>query len=404
MQGLGRPSFFNTRSKGLRNVASAYWSLQSFANAQIANQLRFMQKSINAEGKFNKAESAAARKAMVGLLGAQFTGMGIMGFTLMPALAKVVQQMFGYDMEDELRDLLYNPDGKTASEKTFMGEAATNGLLSAMGMPVDFGTRVSIGGTGPISGFNGLDANQMGGPLIGLAASAMKDLQKVRAGNMGLGETAVNLLPMGLRRGVRMTFFDDGNVYDSNKRLMFQASGVEKAAAWLGFNTLRAKQITKSRVERDEAIKDDSGRKAQLANQIIDAQRESPTLVQQLLTRGANEFNIAPYDFAQYVASKQVDKKLGPDPREGVGPASIQAKKLYPNPLGNASQETRQLGIYDSLQGLGVKPHVSRTAISHARRMDYMMQLDPSMTTGQAGKIATQRRGQGFSQLLGEFD
>ncbi len=327
-----------------------------------------------------------------------------MGFTLMPAMAKIVQQAFGFDLEDELRELLYNDEGKTASEKTFLGEVATNGLLTAMGVPIDYGTRISVGGIGPLSGFQGVDANQLGGPLVGLATSAFKDLEKVRAGNMSLGEGAINLLPMGLRRGVRMSFFDDGSVYDTNKRFMFQASGVEKAASWLGFSTLRAKQEMKSRMERDEATKDDSATKSRIANQIITAQRESPTRVQALLSQGAEQFGMKPYDFASYVASKQVDKKLGPNPREGAGPESVRAKKLYPSPLGNDSKEQRQMDIYKSIAGLGVTPHVSRTALSNARQMDYMMRLDPTMTSGTAGHQLhdNPRQRQGFSQLLGD--
>lgn len=406
LQRLGRPSFMHSDREGWRNASSMYWSLQSFVNAQVANQLRFMQKSINVDGKFSKSESVQARKAMVGLLGAQFTGMGIMGFTLMPAMAKIVQQTFGFDLEDELRDLLYDDSKQTVSEKTFMGEVAVNGLAAAMGAPLDVQTRISVGGIGPMSGFNGLDANQLGGPLIGLAVNAFKDLQKVRAGNMDISEGAVNLLPMGLRRGVRMSFFDDGSVYDANKRHMFQASGVEKVGAWLGFNTLRQKQEMKARMERDEATKGDSGRKSKIANQVIDAQREgNMSRVQQLLMQGAAEFNIKPYDFAQYTASKQVDKKLGPNPREGVGPESIRAKKLYPSPLGNDSAEERLTGIEDAMRGIGIKPHVSRTAHANARQKDYMMKLNPSMTTGMAGRLSREKPGrQGFSQLLGEFD
>lgn len=405
LQRLGRPSFFNNKQPGIRNAASMYWSLQSFVNAQVANQLRFMQKWLNTDSQFTKAESVQARKAMVGLLGAQFTGMGIMGFTLMPAMAKIVQLSFGFDIEDELRDLLYDDTQKTASEKTFMGEVAINGLATAMGVPFDYGTRVSVGGLGPLNSFSGLDANQIGGPLIGLATSAFRDMQKIRAGNMDITEGAVNLLPMGLRRGVRMTFYDDGNIYDSNKRFMFPASGVEKAASWLGFTTLRAKQVMKSRMERDEATKQDSDRKSLLANQVIDAQKNNPSRVQQLLTDGANEFAMSKYDFAQHVAMKAVDKQKGPDPREGAGPESVRAKKLYPSPLGNQSREDRQLSIYSELQGMGVKPNVSRTALNNARQTDYMLRLDPTMTSGTAGRRLrdnSPRVREGFSQLLGE--
>jgi hypothetical protein len=404
LQRLGRPGFMHNKREGVRNASSLYWSLQSFVNAQVANQLRYMQKSVNVDGKFTKAESVQARKAMVGLLGAQFAGMGIMGFTLMPAMAKLVQQTFGFDLEDELRELLYNDEGKTASEKTFMGEVATNGMLSALGVPIDYGTRISVGGIGPLSGFHGIDANQLGGPLIGLAANAFKDLEKVKAGNMSLAEGAVNLLPMGLRRGVRMSFFDDGAIYDSNKRFMFQASGAEQFGSWLGFSTTRAKKEMKARMERDEAMKADTSDKSNLANQIAIAQKENPFRVQALLNQGAQQFGGTPYDFASYVANKQVAKQKGPDPREGAGPESVLAKKLYPSPFGNQSEEARQNAQYDAIAKLGVVPRVSRTALSNARQRDYMLRLDPTMTTGTAGRRLREdpQQRQGFSALLGQ--
>lgn len=221
---------------------------------------------------------------------------------------------------------------------------------------------------------------------------------------MSLGEGAINLLPMGLRRGVRMSFFDDGAIYDSNKRFMFQASGIEKAGSWLGFSTLRAKQEMKARMERDEATKEDAAEKSRLANQVLIAQKESPTKVQSLLMQGAERFNIDPYDFAAYVASKEVDKKLGPNPREGAGPASVEAKRLYPSPLGNQSNYMRQLMQYDSINKLGVQPRISRTALSNARQQDYMMRLDPSMTSSTASHLLKEnpRMRTGFSQLLGD--
>lgn len=404
LQRLGRPAFMHSERQGVRNAGSMYWSLQSFVNAQVANQLRFMQKSVNMGDKFTKTESVRARKAMVGLLGAQFTGMGIMGFTLMPAMAKLVQEAFGFDLEDELRELLYDDSGKTVGEKTFMGEVAMNGFLSAIGSPVDVGTRISVGGIGPLTAFNGVDANQLGGPLIGLAFNAFKDLDKVKAGNMSLGEGALNLLPMGLRKGVRMSFFDDGSVYDSQKRFMFQASGAEQFGAWMGFSTLRAKKEMKYRMEKDEAMKQDISEKSSLANAIIRSQAENPFRVQALLNQGAQQFHMKQYDFAAYVADKQVDKQKGPDPREGAGPESVLAKRLYPSPLGNQGQEDRLHAKYAALRGLGVAPKISRTAVNNARQEDYWLRLDPTMSSGTASRRRTEdpRMRQGFSSLLGD--
>jgi hypothetical protein len=406
LQNLGRPGFTHSRIQGVRNASSMYWSLQSFANAQIANQLRFMQKSINFEGKFNRQESVQARKALVGMLGAQFTGMGIMGFTLMPSLAKVVQQAFGYDIEDELKELLYNDEGKTASEKNFMGDVATNGLLTTLGSPIDFGPRMSVGGGLMMNPHSGIDLNTAAGPLFGLVKTMFKDMGRVQAGEISLGEASLNLLPMGLRRGIRMSFIDQGKVYDTHKNFRFNATGAEQFGAWLNFNTPRYRQMMKSSMERDEAMKSDMGEKGRMVNEISTAQKSSPTRVQSLLMSGAEKFGMKPYDFANYVASRQVDKQIGPNPREGAGPASQLAKKLYPSPVPQATEYQRQIMNYSALAGLGVQPRISNTALTNARRQDYMLQLDPTMTTGTARSRMrdANRPRMGFSALMGDFD
>ena len=157
-------------------------------------------------------------------------------------------------------------------------------------------------------------------------------------------------------------------------------------------------------MERDEATKEDTSAKSSLANQVLLAQKESPFKVQSLLNQGAQQFGMKPYDFASYVANKQVDKQKGPDPREGAGPESVLAKKLYPSPLGNQPQEDRQLAVYDAISKLGVAPRVSRTALSNARQQDYMLRLDPTMTSGTASRLRREnpQQRQGFSALLGD--
>jgi len=393
LQRLGRPSMgFSSRREGVRNMASAYWSLQSFVNAQIANQLRFMSKSVNSNGLWTKGEQRQAQKAMAGMLGVQFAGMGIMGFTLMPSIGKLVEQLFGVDMEDELRELLYDKTAENPADATFMGEVAANGFLTAAGFPIDYGTRISVAGFGPLSGYDGLDMNQLGGPLVGLATQAFRDINRVRTGSMQPGEAALNLLPMGLRRGVRMSFFDDGQILDANKRYMFTPGAGEKFGTWLGFNTRKARQEMKARMERDEAIKSDYNTRSAIAGDINQARATgSPQAIAQRVYEGAKRMGEQdPYKIAAFAAERYVDKIKGPDIREGSGPASAQARKLYPSPMGNENHLDRLASVAGAIQQSGFTPKISASRVNNARALDMIQSAMPDLTSGMARKIMGQ--------------
>jgi hypothetical protein len=387
LQRLGRPKMFNAPDEGLRNVASAYWSLQSFANAQVLNQIRMMRKWVDSEGQFTPAERKQAGKALTTLFGFQFMGMGVMGFTLMPAITKLVEQAFGFDMEDELKDFLFNPDATSEADKHFLGELAANGLLTAADVPLDYGTRISIAGIGPLSGFEGFDPKQLGGPIVGLASSAFRDMKKVKSGDMTGGEAALNLLPMGLRRGIRLEFFDDGKVYDANKKYMFTPDAGERIGMWLGFNSLRAREEMKARTERREAADSDMRRRHKYKNEILDAlESRSIATMQQLLQKGASEFNTDVPTFARSVINLAADKKFGQSVREGTGPASAQAARLYPRET--PPTETARLTFTQQMaQQMGVPIRIRPETFRNAQRRDFLRTTKPGLLTSHMNQM-----------------
>lgn len=386
LQRLGRPGMFNTKDQGTRNVLSAYWSLQSFVNAQVANQIRFISKSIDSERQWTPEQRTAARKATVALFGVQFAGMGIMGFTLMPSISKLIEQLFGYDMEDELREALYDENGKDEFDKNFMGEMASNGILSAMDMPIDYGTRISVAGVGPLSGFDGINPSQMGGPLVGLATQAFKDLGKIKSGNMSVGEGTLNLLPMGLRRAARLAFVDDGKVYDANKRFLYEPTAWETAGMVTGFTPLRSRKEMKTRMEKYEAIESDKSARTRAFNQ-INANAANPMTRNILIERTANEFNMTSYEVAQQAAMQEINQQMGPNVREGVGPKARQASKLYPSPLGGQRHEERYLRTQEHIAKLGQVPRFNPRSLMNARMQDAAQALHPELPVGVSMKL-----------------
>jgi len=402
LQRLGRPEFFNTKSEMLRNAASTYWSLQSFVNAQVANQLLYMSKALNAKGIYSRSESIAARKAMATLLGMQFLAMGTAGFTLWPSANKAIKLATGFDPEEEMRDAFLSNKNWSDSDRQFMADFAANGLATAAGVPIDYGTRLSVQGLGPMSPYAGFDAKQLGGPVIGLVTQAMSDLKKVQEGTLGIGEAVtLNMLPVGLRRGLRMEMFDHGDIYDGNKKFMFTPTAVERVGMWTGFNTVRAREEMEARMKSTEAIDAGARLKMTRANAVIDAQASGnlPEAMR-IMRQTATDFQEKVPAFAKYVAELKVSKDMGQLVREGSGPEADRVARLYQT-LNPPQEMLRKAKTDNYMQQLGVPVVPNFQAYRHAAAFDSIMQNNPGITSGAASKMLSDpmRRGTIYGAL-----
>lgn len=383
LQRLGRPGQFNTQMPGQRNVASAMWSLQSYVNAAIANQLRWTKKWLDSRNEYTKAERVQARKALTMLFGMQTLAMGISGFTLFPAINKLVAAATGLDMEEEVRYALYDKDGATEEDKVFWGELFMHGAANALGSPIDYGTRLGIAGMGPFSAYSGIDATQMGGPLVGLATQAFRDIHKLRQGQMGIGEFGLNLLPVGMRRALRNEYFNDGQVLDGNKKFMFQPTAVERWTMALGFNTNRARKEMQARMQQTEGKLEDTARRERWSNEMMQAaSAQDMAKVQTLLDQGVTEFGENRVKLARSVADKATEKVFGQSFSEGKGKQAQIAAALYPRVMSKATNVARAQHTQAYMQQLGVRPNVSRTSLRRAYGLDSLLTQNPSLSTG----------------------
>lgn len=384
-QKLGRPELFNSPSQAWRNFGSTFWSLQSFVNAQIANQLLYVRKSFNADGRWSAAETRSARKAITAMLGMQLVAFGSAGLTLFPSAVTMIKAATGYDVEEEMRNFIEQQNGDPAS-KQFMADFAQYGMLYALGFPADVGTRMSISGVGPISQYEGFDPKQLGGPLVGLTAQAMRDLSKWRSGDMEGSEVALNLLPLGMRRAFRTEMFDDGTVMDGNKKKMFAPTAVERIGMALGFNTNRAKKEMEARSQQKEGIQKDTRFKQTQANAAIAAIRDGRlNEAQQVISKTSQLLGTSYNSFVKYVAEQATSKRLGQNVRQGTGPNAQRAARLFPR-VAQPSMVERQTMEDQYTQLLGGRVTSTPNTYLKALAIDTMTQNNPSMTTGAASR------------------
>lgn len=387
MQRLGRPGFFNTKMEATRNMASTYWSLQSFTNAMVANQLLYMQQAINYKGKFSAEQSHSGKKAMVALLGTQLLAMGMSGLTLWPTINKEIVAATGLDVDDEIKDFFFHQKGWSEGDKQFYSDFAAHGLPYAMGFPVDFGTRMGVSGIGPLNEYQGFDAKQLGGPVVGLISQAVTDIRKRQVGTIGNAELALNLLPTGFRRGLRMEFLDNGQVKDGNKQFMFDPTLIEKIGMWTGFNTVRAKEEMEARMKNVDASTNDSRMRLTQHNAIIHAMALGDIQgAQKIMNDTATMFNTTPEEVAKSTADLAVSNEMGHDVRQGTGPEATRIAQMY-SLLHPAENLKRLERTADYMQTLGVQPRISPMAFVRAQGIDALTRNNPGMTSGAAGKV-----------------
>jgi len=398
LQRLGRPGRFNTQMPGQRNVASATWSLQSYVNAAFANQLRWAKKWIDSKNEYTRAERTQARKAFTMLFGMQTLAMGISGFTMFPAVNKLVSAAFGFDMEEEVRYALYDKNGATEEDKVFWGELFMHGAATALGSPIDYGTRLGIAGMGPFSAYSGIDATQMGGPLVGLAGQAFRDYKKLKQGEMGVGEFGLNLLPVGTRRLIRNEYFNDGQVLDGNKKHMFTPTAIERWTMALGFNTNRARREMQARMQQTEGKLQDTARRERWSNEVMQAaSARDMAKVQALLDQGTVEFGENRVKLARSIADRATEKVFGQSFSEGKGKQAQIASALFPRVMSKATNVARAQHTQAYMQQLGVRPNVSRTSLRRAYGLDSLLTQNPSLSTGFAREMLGGNAPRGFT-------
>jgi hypothetical protein len=276
--------------------------------------------------------------------------------------------------------------GDEANRK-FLADFAQYGIGYAAGFPIDYGPRMSISGVGPLSAYEGFDAKQLGGPVVGLAAQAMRDLYKYKTGTIEAPEVALNVLPLGIRRVIRMHAFDNGQVYDGNKKKMFTPNVWEQVGMGLGFNTVQARKHMEAIAQQKEGVMGDTRYKLTQANAVIDAERRGDMArVQQIIQDTSTKLGQDTNDYIKFVAAHKTSQLLGQDVRQGQGPNAQRAARLYPlpNPVGNVERKQTEDTFTRMLGG-----RVTSTPKSYLRAhaLDMLMQNDPGLTSGAASKL-----------------
>ena len=262
--------------EGNRTAAQAMYSLGSFNSGMFSNLFRYAQKGFgkNLDG-YTKAERKSARKAAyTSVIGLMTMAGAIGGIPLAGPIVALIENNTEREPQAWLREMLFDLGkeiGGTNEAGTFTSDLGAHGLTYALGAPMDYSSRVSVGGLLGFNSFEGWSAKALLGPTLGRAQGYGEGIKSVFEGDVAKGLSKI--LPVGLGKLVS-AHEDNGNITDHNGQHYFEATTSERVFKAIGFNTSRevtlkdAKRLTSIQTRNRQA------RNAKLVEQLTETYQD----------------------------------------------------------------------------------------------------------------------------------
>lgn len=384
-----RPFWFNSKDSKQRTVAQLAWSLQGFASNFVANHLRLMKFSFVGEDYgLSKAEITANRKALAVMTTMQVAGLGVMGHTLAGGMSTLVETVFGYDPETEVKDFLATNLPWEPEDNMAMSDLIMYGGAKAAGIPVDFQARMAVSGLGPLSSYEGWNMASFGGPVLNTLGQLVDGWNTISQGD-GSAESymryGTGFLPTGVQRAVRMELFDDGKVLDRAGRFIMEPEFGERMASYAGFSSRRYSDYMKAKTKNLQANAADGRERKSASRQIasaLDGGQRFEAL--SMLQAHAKRLGMEPKKLARSVADYRTTQTHGPEVTIGSGPNAQRAARHYKSPLPQAREVDRERSQFQTLDMLGQLPMNWKQSMFQAAQRDALIDMMPGLTGGQA--------------------
>ena len=264
-----RPAaFFANKGRYSRTASQALWSLQSYNAGMVATYGRFIEKGFTRRHKNLTAEQRRNyRKATYQLLATQLFAAGVVGLPFVGQSLGVLKQM-GWDGQTWIRNKTGGIAGMMTDDEKSAGlitDMAMYGVMNEL-LPMDMGSRFSLGGVMGVSPYEGLNATTLGGPSLKLVTEEGKALnelvQGLAQGNLGglegRGLKAVqHAVPQGFKNTIKL-IRNRGKVLSASDKLYKENMSLgETAAHALGFvpnDVSRLRQIDSAEQHISESI------------------------------------------------------------------------------------------------------------------------------------------------------
>ena len=377
--GLFRPT-----TATLRTLSQTSYALMSFTNAAVGNWMRWIKKSHHK--LFTEHERKSSRHALGQAMGLHLVGLGAMGIPLTGAINTIFSNLFGWDMEDTIRDALTIED-ESGGVNDFWANFANYGAMHAIGLAPDIQTRMAIGGIAGLNPYSGWDSLAVLGPSASYAVSSVQALQQLP--EQGVGRTATNLLPVGVRKAAQLTLTDQGQVRDRANQFITTPTEAEKAAMLLGFRPLRVREQQSRVLEITRAGKaEEKQRRRAVSESLAYLRKGDLRSAQENLINVSREQEGSSYaDLYRSFETRYLTEKFG----RGYDAGVVTASKISAQGLGRESRPTNEQVYLTRLNlrgAFGMPSRPSRRELQINQRADTFMRNNPFLNPALAKRMA----------------
>ena len=400
---------FSGGTSTVRTLAQTSFALMSFTNAAVGNWMRWIKKS-NSK-LFAEDERRSSRHALAQAAGLHIIGLGAMGLPLTAAINTIFAEVFGFDLEDIIKDALTTED-ESGGVNDFWANFALYGAMHAGGLAPDLQTRMAIGGIAGLNPYKGWDALSVLGPSASYAQSSVQAL--LQAPEQGPGRTLTNLLPVGVRKAVQLTLTDHGQIRDRANRYITTPTEAEKASLLLGFRPgrVRAEQSRVLEIARAEKAEAKQKKRAVIESLNYLRKGDLQSAQQNLIEVSAQQEGSSYSDLYRSLEDRYLTEKFG----KGFDAGVVTSSKISSQGFGRESRPTNEQ-VYRARLGLrgafGLPSQSSRRELRINQRADQFMQTSPFLNPTLAKKLARSENQtdplkqpfstRGFASFLQEF-
>lgn len=301
-----------------RQVGTAFGKLKEGGPSEMYNSL------------FKTKEGQAALQA----LGTQMFFAGAMGMPMAGALVKVMEEFFGVEIYNSMREGVASIAGDDEELGDLFATMALEGVPNLL--PVDIQSRFGMGALPPFSEYNGFDINGMfgaGGSIIENSYDGLKELSR---GNFG--RAGERLAPQAFKKIIHLTR-NEGSIHDMKGEKLMDPNATESMLYLLGFKPAELGEVRRLKNSLKQSDKyHTEGRKQDineiseklLSNDIVSAR----VLMERMATENPSE-DIE--SIASAAALAAIKKQLPMDPGYGGTKANAERRHAITKSFGEPS-------------------------------------------------------------------
>lgn len=335
-----------------------------------------------------KAERIKAAQAFGGQLLVQFGLAGIGGLGV-NALFGVAKEMFGLDVENEIREGLLAID-----ESGTLGEVLINGALNTL-TGYDFASRFDLSGIGGFNQMTGFEARGLFGAGGGLITALYNAPGQIANGNL----SKVQLVPSSLRR----LLDSEDSFRDYTGRQIIDPTTSEQFMNLIGFRSVRmSRAYEQNRAAKEQSLKN-SEQKRQRMNDLskLLEQDKGAEVFRSLQTQAVEDLTEEGIDVKTDEGKKKLQTETNKnllalvnhivrqssplDPLEEASTGVTRAQVGSAIGVGRNSEEAQLLSKAELIRKIsGQLPKNLPKSVMEARVIDALIRQNPNLTVREA--------------------